>query len=239
MGQRGRPRHPDVLTPREWEVLDHIAAGRSNDEIATAMGISLAGVKFHVSSILSKLGVASRHEAAVLRRSGGQRAGLVGAFGLWRASMRRVALVAGAAATVMVFIVVAVLAWGIYLTRTTGGDRDTPTLVRAAATPTPTPWGCAGSPVRELVGLMAVDVPAPLEFDLRGGDCVDVLTTSDAGHTEPVRVLYAVEVLRDRGRVEFSGQPRGDITIAVPMDAYRLIEDTLRSGQQLFARPSN
>ena len=63
MNGRGRPRTPDILTPREWEVLALLRRGLSNREIADEMGISLAGAKFHVSEIISKLGVSSRDEA--------------------------------------------------------------------------------------------------------------------------------------------------------------------------------
>src|SRR5690349_17675853 len=62
--RRGRPRHPDVLTPRQWEVLRLVRAGLSNEEIARRLGISVDGAKFHVSEILGKLGVSTRAEAA-------------------------------------------------------------------------------------------------------------------------------------------------------------------------------
>ncbi|MEX2158586.1 MAG: helix-turn-helix transcriptional regulator [Dehalococcoidia bacterium] len=64
MGKRGRPRHPDVLTPREWEVLGLVRGGLSNDAIAARLGISLDGVKYHVSEILGKLGLENRTDAA-------------------------------------------------------------------------------------------------------------------------------------------------------------------------------
>ena len=64
MGKRGRPRHPDVLTPREWEVLAFLREGLSNDAIAGRLGISLDGVKYHVSEILGKLGLDNRADAA-------------------------------------------------------------------------------------------------------------------------------------------------------------------------------
>src|SRR3989304_3514377 len=67
MKTRGRPPTPDVLTPREWEVLSLIRDGLSNREIADRLVISLAGAKFHVSEIISKLGVESREEAAAWR----------------------------------------------------------------------------------------------------------------------------------------------------------------------------
>jgi DNA-binding CsgD family transcriptional regulator len=64
MNRRGRPPYPDVLTPRQWEVLALLREGLSNEQIALRLGISVDGVKFHVSEILSKLGVSSRNEAA-------------------------------------------------------------------------------------------------------------------------------------------------------------------------------
>ena len=65
MRRRGRPRHPDILTPREWEVLALLREGLSNPDIAARLGIGREGVKSHVSEILGKLGVASRDEAAL------------------------------------------------------------------------------------------------------------------------------------------------------------------------------
>ena len=52
------------LTPRELEVLTLLAHGRKNSEIADNLFISERTVKFHVSSILGKLGAANRTEAA-------------------------------------------------------------------------------------------------------------------------------------------------------------------------------
>ena len=64
MTRRGRPPHPDVLTPREWEVLALLREGLTDQAIADRLNISLDGAKYHVREILSKLGVASRQEAA-------------------------------------------------------------------------------------------------------------------------------------------------------------------------------
>jgi DNA-binding NarL/FixJ family response regulator len=52
------------LTPRELEVLALLARGRKNSEIADALFVSERTVKFHVSSILGKLGAENRTEAA-------------------------------------------------------------------------------------------------------------------------------------------------------------------------------
>jgi NarL family two-component system response regulator YdfI len=56
----------DDLTPREIEVLRMLAEGLSNREIASRLGISNHTVKFHISSILDKLGAASRTEAVTM-----------------------------------------------------------------------------------------------------------------------------------------------------------------------------
>lgn len=56
----------DELTPRELEILHHLAEGQSNKLIARALDITDGTVKLHVKSILKKLGLRSRVEAAVL-----------------------------------------------------------------------------------------------------------------------------------------------------------------------------
>lgn len=56
----------EPLTEREHEVLRLLAQGKPNKEIAAALSISERTVKFHVSSLLSKLGAGNRTEAVTL-----------------------------------------------------------------------------------------------------------------------------------------------------------------------------
>jgi len=56
----------DALTSREREVLAELTHGRSNREVARALRISEKTVKAHVSSVLAKLGVQDRTQAALL-----------------------------------------------------------------------------------------------------------------------------------------------------------------------------
>jgi len=57
---------PERLTRREREVLELIAAGRSNKRIAFELGIAEKTVKTHVGHLLAKLGVTDRTQAALL-----------------------------------------------------------------------------------------------------------------------------------------------------------------------------
>jgi DNA-binding NarL/FixJ family response regulator len=58
----GRDADLDQLTPREREVLQHIARGYMYKEIAQRLGISAKTVEAHVSAVLRKLQLSSRHE---------------------------------------------------------------------------------------------------------------------------------------------------------------------------------
>ncbi|GAB3602818.1 response regulator [Microbacterium aureliae] len=61
-----RPEPASVLTPRELDVLRHVSAGRSNKQIAAALGIGESTVKTHLLKVFEKLGVADRTRAVTL-----------------------------------------------------------------------------------------------------------------------------------------------------------------------------
>jgi DNA-binding NarL/FixJ family response regulator len=69
-GTHGAPEFPG-LTDRERDILTHIAAGRSNDAIASMLGLTTKTVRNHVSAVFAKLHVASRAEAIVRAREAG------------------------------------------------------------------------------------------------------------------------------------------------------------------------
>lgn len=66
-----QPAQMDALTPREVEVLNLLARGLQNKEIAVDLVISERTVKYHVSSIMSKLGAGNRTEAVAIAANQG------------------------------------------------------------------------------------------------------------------------------------------------------------------------
>jgi LuxR family maltose regulon positive regulatory protein len=59
----------EPLSEREIEILDLIALGLSNQQIATRLVLSLATVKWHASNIYGKLGVSNRNRAVAKARA--------------------------------------------------------------------------------------------------------------------------------------------------------------------------
>jgi DNA-binding NarL/FixJ family response regulator len=61
------PMGPELLTPREADVLEHLRQGRANAEIALALHVSVETVRSHRRNIYRKLGVRTRRELAGLQ----------------------------------------------------------------------------------------------------------------------------------------------------------------------------
>lgn len=66
VAELGPGRRPGMLSRREREVLRLIAGGQSNKQIAQTLGITERTVKFHVTSVLNKLGAENRAQAVAL-----------------------------------------------------------------------------------------------------------------------------------------------------------------------------
>lgn len=141
MSTRGRPPYPDILTPRQHEVWQLLRQGLTNEEIAARLGISLDGAKYHVSEVLRRLGVESRHDAADWRpdavtatrptRWAWAAAPLVFVKKLHFSAL---AYAAASVATVAVAAGVALLVWGVVHT-----DHSPPSNAALEATKTPIP----------------------------------------------------------------------------------------------------
>jgi DNA-binding CsgD family transcriptional regulator/catechol 2,3-dioxygenase-like lactoylglutathione lyase family enzyme len=65
---RGRPPHPDILTPAEWRVANAVRHGMTNQEISRRLRVSSDAVKYHLANILAKLSLPERR---ALRRWAG------------------------------------------------------------------------------------------------------------------------------------------------------------------------
>ncbi len=72
--EAGVPRHSlplDDLTGREHDVLEAVAQGLDNNEIAAALGMSEKTVRNHITRVLDKIGVEHRYQAIVRAREAG------------------------------------------------------------------------------------------------------------------------------------------------------------------------
>ena len=141
MRQRGRPPHPDILTPREWEVLSLLREGLSNREIGDRLGLTRDGVKYHVSQILLKLGVATREEAAAWHPAAPVEAAPANRFAARLSGVSRLGLI-GAAGVILVGV--AALTGAVAYNEIAGGGSSTnPADVSAGGPPTasPGPYG--------------------------------------------------------------------------------------------------
>ena len=144
-----RPSHPEILTPREQEVLALLREGLTNPRIAERLSITLDGAKYHVSEILSKLGVSSREEAARWQPS--ERPWWATAIAPLAWPWRRAnvsSLATGVAGVMAVLLVVGVglLVWGLVRT---DGDADASAAAGATAAASPTALLSTRTPTAE------------------------------------------------------------------------------------------
>ena len=131
----GRPRHPDVLTPAEWRVLEALREGGTNADIAGRLGLSLDTVKTHISNMLAKLELRDRRSLAAWRpeeRRGRLRAvfGVPAALVTIARPVAWVGIGTAAAAGVTVAVVAAVVAVAVVLV-VVPGDGEPSAVVRA------------------------------------------------------------------------------------------------------------
>jgi DNA-binding CsgD family transcriptional regulator/Rieske Fe-S protein len=105
-------RNVEALTPREREVLGFIRLGLTNEDIAERLGITLDGAKYHVSQVLSKLGVATREEAADAAAAAKPPV-RAREWRRWWAAWPLAAKAAGAVVVVAAVAGMGVLAWGV------------------------------------------------------------------------------------------------------------------------------
>ena len=132
----GRPRHPDILTPAEWRVLEELQIGGTNAEIAVRLGVSPDAVKYHISNMLGKLDLADRHGLAAWSPEPRARrlAGLLTVPSTFSSLGRPLLWAGGALSAVAVAVLVASL---LIALGDDAADTPSPTATAPVATPTP------------------------------------------------------------------------------------------------------
>ena len=156
----GRPRHPDVLTPAEWRVLEALREGGTNAEIGARLGLSLDTVKYHISNMLAKLELRDRRALASWRPAE-PRGRLRGAFAVPAAAIAAVARpivwvgAATAAVAGVVVGVVAVVALVAVALVVAGGEGDESLVATPPATSAVAPAAGAAVAASAVPGLCA------------------------------------------------------------------------------------
>ena len=176
---RGRPPHPDLLTPAEQRVLGELRKGGTNVEIAVRLGLSPETVKTHIARMLAKLGLDDRHSLAAWRPDR-ERRSLLAPFTLPAAlaSVGRPLLWAGAG-------VVAVAATAVAVALVVALGSGDPERVAVPATPTPqSPRPTisfpesAGDPALQ-AAICGAAVPVPTANAELVADCASLLKARD------------------------------------------------------------
>ena len=207
------------LTERQRQVLERIAEGKTNVQIADELGLAFDTVKMHVSNVLAELGVASREEAAAWWRSRGGIAprgrGLFAALGFAKL----------ASAALLVLALGGTAAIAIALTRPGDGDsKAAPAAVASpvAATSTAPGTTAAASPTPQPIGYQAA--AAQLHFSL-------VRFVSDALHTEVVSPRRSLLM-----RAQARDDPQIWITDATGYKTWYQADGQIGSGQLVATR---
>ncbi|MCC6268794.1 MAG: SH3 domain-containing protein [Dehalococcoidia bacterium] len=178
-------------TPRQREVLDLLVRGRTNSQIGDQLGISLDGAKWHVSEIITRLGVESRDEAAEYwRHHNGLRlrfSRLSGGFFGWSA------LKWGAGAALVGAIGIAAAVVLLVLREGSGGDPDQGAGPLATETPTPD-----ASP-------SATATPPPGLTPLPSGETVAGVPVGAMSFGKPGSLPVPLSVIVERGCYQCDG----------------------------------
>lgn len=194
--------HRFDLTARQEEVLNLIAAGKTNAEIAGELGISLDGAKYHVREILGKLGLESREQAAEWWRHEQRPAARIGRS--WRdfagVLQARWLLASGLGAGVALAVAVAAL---LLLGGSDENQPSVPPGPSPTASPSATPTvALAGNPCTDddvIPSLYAVGRPTETYLAVY----VDFLRPCRLALDIPVRLEFA----NGAGLVQAAGNP--------------------------------
>lgn len=186
------------LSPKQREVLDLIERGKTNFEIAQALGVSLEGAKYHVSEILAKLEVSSREEAVRSWRDYNRPAARLQRAFPGAAAIPLMPIVIGATAiavAVAVVLAVAALAGGNSGNDPANGAVDP----SSTATPSVSP---AASPAPATV--TASTIPAPTSATTSAETPFAPTSTAGASATtttvsQPVCLQHAADAFRESG----------------------------------------
>jgi DNA-binding CsgD family transcriptional regulator len=228
MRRRGRPRHPDILTPREWQVLALIQEGKSNDDIAERLSISLPTVKYHVSEILGKLGVESRHEAA---RWNHKRSPLhiIGLPLIWLRQLAEPSPAILLASMSSIVVLLAALLWGLAHTEQSNPELED---ARHTAESVPTP------DVATVGGLIleqrAVLMPESYPSSFSAGDLVEVVASFTEGELSYRRHLTCgAQILAIDIRMVPIASPNSAVVAVTPEETGLIDEAMSAAGVQV------
>ena len=210
----GRPRHPDVLTPAEWRVLEALRDGGTNAEIGARLGISADAVKHHISNMLGKLELRDRRALAAWHPE--ERRGRLPAWFAVPAAIGAIArpvawvgIGTAAVAGVVVGVVAAVVAVAVVLVVVTG-DGEPSTVVRA---PLPTPEATSTPAAAAVVS----STPSPAASPTATASPTPTVTPQPTSAPEPRGPVIRYDRFDRTGEVSTPGSyaflmPEGDGT---------------------------